>query len=137
MKYRIVNKTKISLELKAAKLWINSLLEKERNILSDIQPSFNKNNSSSFGRGCSKLTRTKKNQQSTYKARKHNVRKLFLQALVLLTRASTGVVSTPFYCIMYPLFITLTRYLHQLPLFASASITNRFTATDRVCLHHR
>ena len=60
-----------------------------------------------------KLVRTK-NQQSTYKARKHNGRTVFSRVLFLLTRAWTEVISTLSYRV-YPLLILLPRHLRQLP----------------------
>ena len=50
-----------------------------------------------------KLARTK-NQQGTDTVIKHNGRRVISHSLVLLTRASTGVVSTSYY-IIYPLFV--------------------------------
>ena len=55
-----------------------------------------------------------KNQQSIDKVSEHNRLTLFLQDLVFIARALTGVVST-LSSIIYPLLITHPHYLHQLP----------------------
>ena len=62
---------------------------------------------------CRKLAITK-TQQGTDKASKHNRSTLFTRDLVLLMRASTGVVSTLSIHLSY-IFITLPHNLHQLP----------------------
>ena len=65
-----------------------------------------------------------KPQQSTDKASEHNRHRVFLRALLFLTRASTRVVST-LSNHLSSIFITLPHNLNQLPLFASASVTDR------------
>ena len=72
-----------------------------------------------------------KTQQSTYKASKHNGGTVFLPYLVLLTIASAVVVSTLFYHLS-SIFITLAQKMHQLPLFSSASVTEKYATTNIV-----
>ena len=94
-----------------------------------IQPSVNNKCPGFFFRFRRKLARTK-TQQSTDKVSEHNGRTVFSWALIFLTRSSTGVVSTSPYHLS-SIFITLPHNLHQLPIFASASVTNR------VCRHRQ
>ena len=75
-----------------------------------------------------KLAHTK-NQQGTYKTSKHNGRTVFFSALVLLQRASTGVMSTSYY--------HLSSIHYTSSLFVISSIFASTSATKRVCRHQQ
>ena len=100
-----------------------------RIVLVCIQPSVNDKCLGCFFGLCRKLVRTK-TQQSRDKVSKHNRRTVFSRALVLLTRASTGVVSTSFYHV-YLLFITLPHNLRQLPFLSLPPQPTECAATIR------